>query len=308
VVETKLWRNPEAVREVVAQILDYASRLGRLQYTELEEYIRTGLKPTPLEKGKSLYEYVASIYPEDVLAEDEFVDEVSRTLANWRFMLIVVGDGIHENIEHLLDALHRHPQRLFSFGLVELQLYENPDRPGSRIVIPQVVANSVEVVRGVIKVQTTGQANVSVELEDSESSKQSRPTLSESEFFENIEDEVTRGTFRKLLSFAEDIGAVPGWRKSGVSIQYPDPKGSKQNVTLFVMTTDGELYCGWSTQQLETLSLSPQLGCDYDKSFAALFPGVTPRKNYPECLSRNVTAEEVEKRYAGVTEVVTRFV
>ena len=36
IVECKLWRNPEAVREVVAQVLDYAAELSRLTYSQLE--------------------------------------------------------------------------------------------------------------------------------------------------------------------------------------------------------------------------------------------------------------------------------
>jgi hypothetical protein len=36
IVECNLWRNPEAVREVVAQVLDYAAELSRLSYSQLE--------------------------------------------------------------------------------------------------------------------------------------------------------------------------------------------------------------------------------------------------------------------------------
>lgn len=39
-VETKLWRNPEAVREVVAQILEYAARMIQWSYSDLEEHTR----------------------------------------------------------------------------------------------------------------------------------------------------------------------------------------------------------------------------------------------------------------------------
>lgn len=39
IVECKLWRNPEAVREVVAQILDYAAELSTLSYEQLEETV-----------------------------------------------------------------------------------------------------------------------------------------------------------------------------------------------------------------------------------------------------------------------------
>ena len=44
-VETKLWRNPQATREVVAQILEYATRLNAWSYEQLEARVREGLSP-----------------------------------------------------------------------------------------------------------------------------------------------------------------------------------------------------------------------------------------------------------------------
>ncbi len=41
-VETKLWRNPEARREVVAQALDYASCLFEMEYSDLEAAVMKG--------------------------------------------------------------------------------------------------------------------------------------------------------------------------------------------------------------------------------------------------------------------------
>src|SRR5690606_2210321 len=79
----------------------------------------------------------------------EFFDAVSQTLRTGRFMLLVVGDGIHHGLENLVDALHTHPQKLFTFGLIELQVFENPAVSNGRVIVPQIVAHSVEVVRAV---------------------------------------------------------------------------------------------------------------------------------------------------------------
>ena len=37
VVETKLWRNPDARRSVIAQILDYAAHVRQWDYTQIEK-------------------------------------------------------------------------------------------------------------------------------------------------------------------------------------------------------------------------------------------------------------------------------
>src|SRR5690606_6414770 len=40
IVETKLWRNPEARREVVGQILDYAKELNKWSFTDLDNAVK----------------------------------------------------------------------------------------------------------------------------------------------------------------------------------------------------------------------------------------------------------------------------
>ncbi|MEH2488619.1 hypothetical protein [Bradyrhizobium sp. AZCC 2230] len=49
-VECKLWRNPEARREVIGQILDYAKVLSRWSFSDLQQEvgIRTGMGPDAL--------------------------------------------------------------------------------------------------------------------------------------------------------------------------------------------------------------------------------------------------------------------
>ncbi len=101
IVETKLWRNPEATREVVAQILDYATRISRWSYTDLEKQVRHAMAPAPI-GDQSLYDYVVSASADDCPSEEEFVDSVTKGLTSGRFMLLIVGDGIRENVQSML--------------------------------------------------------------------------------------------------------------------------------------------------------------------------------------------------------------
>src|SRR5262252_2459694 len=90
IVECKLWRNPEARREVVAQILDYAKELGRWKYEDLQREVSKRLG----QAGNVLYERVRDAHPG--LAEADFVDAVARNLRRGRFLLLIIGDGIRE--------------------------------------------------------------------------------------------------------------------------------------------------------------------------------------------------------------------
>ena len=74
IVECKLWKNPEARRQVIAQILDYAKEISSWSYEELEDAVRRSSK----QKLQSLYQLVASSSEE--LDERDFVDSVDRNL------------------------------------------------------------------------------------------------------------------------------------------------------------------------------------------------------------------------------------
>lgn len=87
-VETKLWRNVQARREVVAQALDYVSALMRMPY----ELFELAILKARGSKGGSLYDLVES--HADALDEAGFVDAVSRNLVRGRMLVIALGDGI----------------------------------------------------------------------------------------------------------------------------------------------------------------------------------------------------------------------
>jgi len=75
IVEAKLWRNPEARRKVVGQILDYAKELSRWDYSDLQREVSRVTN----RKGNALYSIVRE--KDSSVEEAAFVDEVSRSLA-----------------------------------------------------------------------------------------------------------------------------------------------------------------------------------------------------------------------------------
>lgn len=149
-VECKLWRNPEARREVVGQILDYAKEIGRWSYEDLQREVSAVLK----RPGNTLYELVRARYPE--LEEMVFVDEVSKNLRQGRFLLLIVGDGIRDGVESIAEFLRRHAALHFTFGLVEIAIFKGAT--GGFIVQPRVIARSMIVHRTVVELQGAGMA------------------------------------------------------------------------------------------------------------------------------------------------------
>jgi len=76
VVECKLWHNPEAIREVVSQILSYASALSVLQYDELTHAVRNSLQQPSSDP------IIERVLGPDAMEEDRerFIDGVARSL------------------------------------------------------------------------------------------------------------------------------------------------------------------------------------------------------------------------------------
>lgn len=139
--EFKLWRNPQARREVIGQILDYAKEFASWSYEDLQREVSRALRRT----GNVLYERVRSQAPD--LAEADFVDNVSRHLARGEFLLLIVGDGIREGVENIVNFVQRHSGLHFTLALVEAALYRDTD--DSIIVQPRCLARTEVIQRSV---------------------------------------------------------------------------------------------------------------------------------------------------------------
>ncbi len=196
-VECKLWRNGEARREVVAQIIDYAKDLQALSYTELQEAIRTARK----EPKYSLFAdaSAAAQEPEPPLNEDHFIDAVSRNLRRSRCLLVIVGDGITENVEAMSEFLQQHAGLHFALVLVQLAIHELPGT-SQRLVVPSIPMRTINIVRGIVQIED-GRPNILPPREQIAVRRAS--TLSEDEFFASL-DEIRPRTSESLLSFLKN--------------------------------------------------------------------------------------------------------
>lgn len=146
VIETKLWRNPEARRKVIAQILDYAKELAKWTYEDLQREINKRLHTS----GNTLYRIVSESGVDESLEEAVFVDSVSRNLRRGNFLLLIVGDGIREGAAGIADFLSTAGYLEFSFALVELAIYKQAD--SGTLVIPRVIARTVELQRMIVEI------------------------------------------------------------------------------------------------------------------------------------------------------------
>ena len=146
-VETKLWCNVEARREVVAQALDYAAALASTDYPTFERMVLAALgKPAP----PSLYSLIAE--HEDALTEPAFVDAVAFNLRRGRMLVMVVGDGIRREAQLLGQLLQSHAGAHFTFALVEVAIWRDPTT-GSQLAIPNMLMQTTMIERGIVRIE-----------------------------------------------------------------------------------------------------------------------------------------------------------
>ena len=149
IVECKLWKNPQARREVVAQTLHYVSALCSWSYADLQRQVAAAVG----RQGNIPFELVRK-HTGAALREQQFVDAVSRSLREGRFLVLLAGDGIREGVQSLTELVNRSATRAFTFGLVEVALYRFGK---NRFAIqPRVLAKTETVTRQMTFVNMKG--------------------------------------------------------------------------------------------------------------------------------------------------------
>jgi len=172
VLEAKLWRNPEARRKVIGQILDYAKELSHWSYEKLDAAVLAARR-SDLGTARSLFDVVRE--RSDGLDEASFIDSVSRSLRRGELLLLIAGDGIRENVGAITNFIEDHGTLHFTFGLIEMAIYRMPD--GAHLVQPRVLAHS-ELMRRIVVDLRNGQLfGPDSEPEGDESENVPRPGL-----------------------------------------------------------------------------------------------------------------------------------
>ncbi len=255
-VEAKLWSNPQARREVVAQALDYVAALMRLGYEEFETIIaNAGGGP------KSLYKHIED--RPDALSESEFVDAVSNNLARGRILILVVGDGIRREAEALGALLQSHAGAHFTFALVELATWRNPVT-GDILVIPDILAQTVMIERGVVRLENGVLQVEAVPAKAVEKSK----SISEEIFYEALAAQAADlpSAIRAFLALVEPLGVYADLKASlNLKFDHPDLNSP---VNLGYIHKNGTLW----TSPLAG-SVPQDIALRYNQTLAALIGG-----------------------------------
>ena len=285
-VETKLFRNPEARREVVVQILDYASAMSGWTYQDFCNAVRLkrrmdtagpGTVDVPIESDADPILSLVRDHPD--YDEARFIDAVTRNLAEGRFLLLIAGDGIQRGVEHLADTLAATPHLGFTFAMVEIALFKTGDGDNAFLAQPRVLARTREVVRAVIELRaplTTKDVKVSLPEvgDDEEGGKRRR--LTEDAMFETIAEahgaEVVE-QFRGFLRECERIGVEPEARSTSLSLFWYEPNTGRRFSFGSIYAEGGTVDLRFVLHNYRKSSIDEQIGTEYVNAIAAIVPG-----------------------------------
>lgn len=278
--ETKLWRNPEARRSVVAQIIDYAKEMALWSYEDLVGALwKAGMKS----ESDPLIELFRELEG-DEFDERRFIDQVSSNLRQGRSLLLIIGDGIQEGVEAMASFLQQTPQLGFNLNLVEIGLYrEHPDDKRILYVQPRILARTREINRATVEIKVSVQptAIIVTTPPESEQKKTSRRKITEEEFLQQLQtlnDPRAVEFARWVLDNAEDHDLKIVWGDSGPLMKYFEPTRGKY-FTVGQLLSNGLLSSGsWLYLRFKELGLDLKICQDYMDEVAELIPNATRKK------------------------------
>ena len=276
--ETKLFRNPEARREVIGQIIDYAKDLSALSYEDLEKAISKAEAPDGSggHPKLGLYEAVASGREE--INEEDFVDAVSRNLERGRFLLLVIGDGIREGTETIAAFLQQHAGMHFTLGLVDLAVFELPSEMGGYLVQPRILARTRMIDRGIVTIEN-GKPMIGPPLGQTIGSKSvaKRTTISEEKFYEELaaNSPTVVPRLKAFIERLEPIGIATDFGQSSMALRW---RPEEERWNLGSIMTSGKVWTdvvNWKADTVGLLNLSHA----YLNRLASLVPGAHVKEN-----------------------------
>lgn len=281
-VETKLWRNPQARREVVGQVIDYAKEIARWSYGDLVEAVRMADSRRFDGGDDPLLRLTREASPD--FDERDFVDSVQRGLRRGQFLLLIVGDGIREEVVQITDYLQSTPSLGYTLGLVEIALFRTGDAADDAdaplYVQPRTLARTEVLTRAIVEIKVPAKAEDVVVTLPSEAQPAAgvRRPITEVEFLGRLAESASAEVVefvRWALGAAVDAqpGIVVRWGQGGPMIKYSDAVIGKDFTLCGFGTAATLTNTEWMRGRCRELGLPDSLWEQHLEGLAGLFRG-----------------------------------
>jgi hypothetical protein len=295
-VECKLWRNPEARRKVIAQVMDYARCLTTWRYSDLELAVAKASLPRG---GKSLRKMADLFRKTADFDEASFVDNINRNLKRGRIVLILAGDGIREDAEALVDLVQDTAGARFTWALVEMPVFQLPDQLGF-VVQPRLIARTVMIERGVVSISDE---RIRVTA-PSEKELVFPKSITEEDYFEGLAKMNPRAPaeLRKFIGEVAKVGVRPVF-KGAMNLRWMGPDGIDRS--LGYVQKDGQVWF----DPVDRRGADQQERQAADQYLAAVAVGIGGTvKNFPNSEHRSVYVDNHAPRISGLLDAQAKWI
>lgn len=285
-METKLWRNPQARREVLSQVLDYVKDVVCKDYEWFEK--QWSLFQSLNGKEPSSLVCALSNLSDDEIDEPFIVDRVNQSLARGDIIALIVGDGIETRLQELVAHLCRDSSHLrYSLALVELCCFETGENVGDELlVVPRIVQEVEPVQRAYVRVEVSDVLKEQIKVTpvitlDSKEKKYCRVSLNEEDFFVAVQESAGCECADLMRQFYNEIvtefSLEPEFKAAAVMLKVPHPDGDGLGASIMALEKQGRLYNsrhmlhqikGWGLNQ----ELAARITADYWAALNAIDP------------------------------------
>lgn len=135
IVETKLRRNREVRREVIGQIIEYASYISQWTidnvYRIANEYFSKSNKVPPQYRGNTLDKNMKDMYREE-FSDEDFRAKIAQNLKDGKMRLIIAVDELIEPLRATVTFLNSNS----NFDILLLQVSNFEESPRKKALIP----------------------------------------------------------------------------------------------------------------------------------------------------------------------------
>ena len=250
-VETKLWRNPQARREVLSQTLDYIKDLTKLDFAWFEEKWQKHSAGTP-HQGVSLIGRISELAEEEI-DESEFIDRVNHALVGGNIISMIVGDGIESRLQELVAHLCKDSAHLrYALALCELSFFKlGPADSDGMIVVPRIVGNVEPVQRAHVRIDLADALAQKLTITHVEAQSQlttgpARVSLSEDDFLRSVETSAGAALRAEIEKAYKDLvdsfKLEASFKSASLMLKIPHPEGERLGASVFAFEKDGRVY------------------------------------------------------------------
>jgi hypothetical protein len=169
-IETKLIKNPESIRTVVAQIVDY---IKALTLDGCENILEKKCK------------YVKK--SDNFVVDDKFLFLLNKNFISGNINGIIIGDDIHPNLLGLVESIQSAPHLAFHINLLKIESFQQGEQ---LLIMVKNVENTKEVERSVINISFENVKKLPIIESESPSrnGKGTKPILTWEEYINNVDE------------------------------------------------------------------------------------------------------------------------